>query len=111
MPLSNAEKQRRYRERKRTERETRERYDRGLPEPEPEAEVLEGARMTVSGILTAKYDHYEALDDTFPPVPDDILALTMTTADGEVKPLPEFECKRRARDERTSADISVLFEK
>jgi hypothetical protein len=113
MPLSNAEKVRRHRERKKAEVAARERYDRGLPEPPPEPEPPEGAYLTSSGVPRPKFMHYEAKDGTFPPVPDALVAETFTTEDGETKRYEEHQLKalaRRREGSATSDDRSILSE-
>ena len=115
MPLSNAEKQRRYRERKRAEREARKRYDRGLPEPPPPPEPPDGAYFADPDATDPrprpKFGHYEAVDGTFPPIPQAIWNETLTTADGEVKRLEEYQAKSlaRFREAPVSDDRSILF--
>jgi hypothetical protein len=97
--LSNAEKSRRWRERRKAEREARERYDRGLPEPPPAPTAPEGAYFPSedSDVAVPKFGHYAAADGTFPSIPDDILSETITTADGEVVPLNDAQMKARCR--------------
>jgi hypothetical protein len=88
VPLSAAEKQRRYRERKQAEVEARARYDRGLPEPEPEPEAPEGAYLTSNGHPRPKYDHYERINGTFAPLPDDLRG-------GHQQAHAQYEARRR----------------
>jgi hypothetical protein len=116
VPLSSAEKQRRYRERKRAEQEARERYDRGLPEPPPPPEPPDGAFFhdpdESDPKPITKFGHYEAADGTFPPIPEGMWAETITTADGDVKRLEEYQMKvlARHREASMSDDRSILFE-
>ena len=109
MPLSSAEKQRRYRERKRAEQEARYRYDRGLPEPPPEPVVPDGAYLT-NGWAVPKHGHYKAKDGTFPPIPDEIRRMTYTKPDGSEDLLPEVRMKQLAAGARERPDMSVLYE-
>lgn len=99
MPLSAAEKQRRYRERKSAEAEARARYDQGLPEPPPAPVAPEGAYLPDddSDVAVPKFGHYAAADGTFRPIPDVVLKETITTADGEVIPLTDAQMKARCR--------------
>ena len=103
---TNAEQQKAYRERK---RQREEELARRVPEP-PQPDVPDGAWMTSNGFLRSRDGHYEAVDGTFHPIPDDVKAATMTTADGEVMPLDEPQQKRMARGHsHISDDRSVLF--
>lgn len=117
MPLSAAEKQRRYRERKRVEAEARARYDRGLPEPPPPPEPPDGAYFTEPDASSPrpvpKYGHYEATDGTFPPIPEAMWSETFTAGDGSVQRFEEWQLKLRARQQEApiSDDRSILFEK
>src|SRR5690349_18130220 len=103
MSLSSAEKQRRYRERKKAEREARSRYDRGLPPLPPEPEVPDGAAMTSNGLLHAQFGHYEALDGSFKPVPEDIMH------EGWTSWRMRCEARRREGEAPVSDDRSILF--
>ena len=98
MPLSNAEKQRRYRARKAEAARAKSRAERGLPAELPEPDVPEGAWLTSNGFLRAKYGWYEAAPDVFKRVPSELMEATMTTANGEVVPVPETYAKQRARE-------------
>src|SRR5271167_3753881 len=89
MPLSAAEKQRRYRERKREAEEAQERARRGLSPKAPEPEVPEGAYLTENGFLRPKVGWYERGKDRFVPIPDDILRMTYTLSDGSEDIIPE----------------------
>lgn len=116
MPLSNAEKVRRHRERKKAESKARERYDRGLPEPSPPPEPPDGAYFAdpdaASPTAAPKFGHYEAADGTFPPIPEAIVNETITTADGSVIRLEMYQMQQlaRRREKPVSDDRSVLFE-
>jgi hypothetical protein len=112
VPLSASEKQRRYRERKRAEEEARQRYDRGLPQRSPEPEAPEGAYPTSNGFTRTKYGHDEALDGSFPPIPDGMKAEIFTTPDGEVSPIPEQHAKylARKREGEDHSSLDALFQ-
>jgi hypothetical protein len=107
VPLSAAEKQRRYRERKNAADEARFRYDRGLPDPPPEPVAPEGAYLTPGGDARPKFGHFDAGDGTFPPIPDGIKAETMTTADGDVIPLEDYQQKLRAQEVPRRDDTAI----
>ena len=112
MALSNAEKSRRWRERKRVEQEARDRYDRGLPAKVPEPEAPEGAYLTANGFARPKYDHYEAKDGSFPAIPRDILEMTFTTPDGIEDIISGQHARFLARQREAPIDASrdALFE-
>jgi hypothetical protein len=110
VPLSSAEKQRRYRERKRAEEEARYRYDRGLSEPPPEPVAPNGAYLTGNGHARPKQGHYEAMDGTYPPIPDAIRRMTYTKPDGVEDLLPELRMKQIARDEPVRDGRDGLYE-
>jgi hypothetical protein len=112
MPLSAAEKQRRYRERKRAEEEARRRYDRGLPAEAAEPVAPDGAWLSITGHPRPKGGHYDAADGTFPPIPEDILTQTYTAADGSEDIIPETYARFLAvqREAPTSASVDALFE-
>jgi hypothetical protein len=110
VPLSNAIKQKQYRERRAAEREARDRYNRGLPPVPEEVPVPDGAyRVGDTDIFRAAYGHYAAKDGTFPPIPTDIPA-----------DLPEWHRKQLARGRepdppgyvpmQMSSDRSILWE-
>ncbi len=99
MPLSNAEKQRRYRERKREEDEARRRYARGEPVKAPEPEVPDGAWMGVNG-LRPQTGWYEAKRGVFRRIPQGLLDETYTTPDGQVLVVPEEYARFLAKQGR-----------
>jgi hypothetical protein len=112
MALSNAEKSRRWRARKKAEAEARERYDRGLPEPPPDPVPPDGAYFTSGGHARPKVGHYPKADGTFPPIPEDIKAMTFTTDDGREELISEqyaqfLSLKREGA--APSDDRDVLF--
>jgi hypothetical protein len=82
MPLSNAEKVRRHRARKKEAEEVQERVRRGLPPKAPAPEVPEGAYLTSNGFLRPVAGWYESARDRFRPIPEDILRMTYTLPDG-----------------------------
>jgi hypothetical protein len=88
MPLSQAEKQRRYRERKREEVDARRRTARGEPVKAPEPEVPDGAWMGVN-CLRPQAGWYEPKRGVFRRIPQGLLDETYTTPDGQVLVVPE----------------------
>jgi hypothetical protein len=89
VPLSNAEKVRRHRQRRKEAEEVQERLRRGLSPKAPEPEVPEGAYLTSNGFLRPIAGWYERGKDRFVPIPDDILQMTYTLPDGSEDIVPE----------------------
>lgn len=100
MPLSNAEKVRRHRARKKEAEEVQDRLRRGLPPKRPEPEVPEGAYMTSNGLLRPMAGWYESARDRFALIPDDILQQTYTLPDGSEDIIPEQHARFLAAQRR-----------
>jgi hypothetical protein len=104
MPLSQAERSRRWREKHvrpvlaRKPPAEIDRHDRGIPAGAVDElpELPAGAWETRTGHLRPRVGHYAAADGTFPEIPRELLAEPMTTATGEVVRIPEAHARQLA---------------
>jgi hypothetical protein len=96
--LSAADKQRRYRERKRKQADEQRRRERGLPPAPTQDDAPQGAFLTRAGKPRARVGWYARVDGTgFAPIPPAIVNATFTHSSGEQRPFSDGQRKMRAR--------------